>query len=882
MSAVTGATTSADGPPSGGRDGPVDFFISHASSDSDWAEWVAATVQDAGYSVELDVWHWTAGTGFVESMNAALNRAGRVLALASPDYFARTWTKAEMNAAFVQQAKEEGFLVPVLIRACTEDEYPPLLKPLIRIELAGLDETTARARLLGQLAGRRHRPAGITFPFPGPAVPPGLARGGVGPPAVFPGRLPPVWGPVPARNLFFTGRDNLLADLHNRLTAGPGRMTVATLQGFGGVGKTQLAIEYAWRYAADLDAVWWVDAETLTSLTSGLAGLATALSVGAGTEPERASAALAELGRRRNWLLIYDNAIDPTAIAGLLPPRSGRLIVTCRDESLRRVVGDLLGVAEFTRDESIALLRHHVPDLSDTAADQLAEALGDLPLAVDQAGAFLATTGMNVHTYLALLADQPQVLLADDTPRHLGLAKTVSAAYTQLATENPFAAALLDQLALLAPEPIPLAAIPTGDVQPVRGALLVAGPLATHTALAAISRYALARRTGTNLQMHRLVEALVRVLAYDRTHQILEATLGLLGTADPGDPTNPEAWPAYASLAPHIVAAAARVPATGEVSEPPPFRSLFLRTCRYLDRAGQSRDAHALAETARARWAVNLGTDHPDRLILVNILAITAISLGKFAEARTLAADAWRRQLQILGADHVATLNSANTLVVAMIFLGDYESARALAEDTFDRRRQLLGDDNPETLTSAGNFAMVLGQLGERGAARTLAEDTLARRRRVLGNDHQETLSSAATLSVQLAELGEYEAARSLAEDTWERRRRVLGSDHPETLVSAASVAVLLAELGEYEAARSLAEDTWWRRRQVLGDDHRDTLRSATNLAIELATPGERQRALALAEDALARFRLLLGDENSDTRLCENVVQWLKTATLVD
>ncbi|MDT3446034.1 FxSxx-COOH system tetratricopeptide repeat protein [Pseudofrankia sp. BMG5.37] len=843
----------------------VDFFVSHAGPDSDWAEWVAATLENAGYSVELDMWDWTAGTSVVTAANRALRRAGRVLVLASPDYFAHSATSAQFDAAFIRQQQElEGALVPVLVRRCTPDEYPPLLKPLLSIDLTDLDETAAKARLLKQLATPRHPPTGTMVPFPSRTTSSTTGDAATAPTVVFPGRLPPVWGPVPARNLFFTGREGLLAELHDRLAAGPVAMTA--LQGFGGVGKTQLAVEYVWRYAGDFGLVWWVDAETSTALTSGLAALATVLGIGAGDLANRAAAARAELGRRQDWLLVYDNAADPAALAALLPPTSGRLIVTCRDEGLRRVVADVLGVGEFAREESIQLLHRHVPELPEHDAHQLAEALGNLPLAIDQAGAFLATTGMDTVTYLQVLADQPRSLLAQDTPHHPGLAATVSAAYTRLAAEQPLAAALLRVLAFLASEPIPLAARPLSNVTPVPGALLVADALTTHTAVAAISRFALARRTGAALRIHQLVQALLRAhVPAEQAHDVFAAALNLLGTVVQGDAGDPAAWPAYATLTPHVAAAAERLSATECPPEPDRFRWLLIYTCWYLVHSGQSHAARPLLEPAQSRWRTALGPDHPDSLAAATALAAVLDALGELQAARELDEDTLARRQRLFGDEHPDTLASTNNLANRLSKLGDYPAARKLNEDVVARMRRLHGDDHPDTLGAAHNLAATLSDLGDHRTARSLDEDTWTRRRQTLGDDHPVTLASANNLAKDLAALGDHQAARELGEDTLERRRRVLGADHPETLSTASNLAIWLARLGDLEAARDLTEETWARQRRLLGDDHPATLGSAANLAIRRSELGQHTEARALAEDTLARRRRVLGHDHPET-----------------
>src|SRR4051794_12293073 len=172
----------------------TDFFISHAGRDTGWAEWLAWQLQQAGYSVELDVWDWAPGEDFVARMAAALESADRLLAVCSQAYFASAFGGAELRAAFAAQASAEGRIVPVLIEPVT---LPALYAPLIRLDLTGLDEAAAAARLRARLAGGR--PTGPPpFPLRDPALSdsPGGRPGFAGAlPGVWPGAPPPPRGP---------------------------------------------------------------------------------------------------------------------------------------------------------------------------------------------------------------------------------------------------------------------------------------------------------------------------------------------------------------------------------------------------------------------------------------------------------------------------------------------------------------------------------------------------------------------------------------------------------------------------------------------------------------------------------------------------------------
>ncbi|WP_084692397.1 FxSxx-COOH system tetratricopeptide repeat protein [Parafrankia elaeagni] len=858
--------------------GRQDFFISHAGADDQWARWIGWQLIDAGYSVELDVWDWAAGTNFVDAMRIALERADRVLAVYTDAYFAGRHAQAEHTAAFT--SPRSGRIVPVVVENC---QIPELYAPLIRVELAGFDEREARRRLLDGVADRKGRPP-RPVAFPGQTTAAHDLTAAAANAAVFPRRKPSVWN-IPARNPFFTGRNDLLEILENRLRTvpgGPGEpVAIVPLQGMGGVGKTQLAIEYAHRHAVDYHAVWWVNADNPTLATTDLIDLATALSLPADGPPVTVLRLLwATLRERTDWLLIYDNVDDPASLADLRPPDTGQMLITSRNPTLRHVA-DLLEVGEFDRAESVVLLRRRCPALSGAQADQVAAAVGDLPLAVEQAGCFLTDTSLDVADYLQLLSTHPdQAGLADPTlDRHPGLAAVVAASRVRLHAASPPAAALLDQLAFCAPEPVPLT--PETTVAAGRFGIRVGNTATTATVVRQIKSLGLARHAGTSLQLHRLVQAILRGrLSVDEQVRTHRAAQELVATAAPGDPDSPASWPSYAALTPHVQALTDDPNPGSSPARPEPdqFRALALAVTRYLHTSGRDTTGRLLAERTMLRWTLTLGPTHPDTLALATNLAACLWALGDQNAAHALHEDTLARRRRLLGDDHPDTLYSANNFAVCLWALGDMAAARALHEDTLARRRRLLGDDHPDTLRSANNLACVLADLGERQAARALDEDTLARRRRLLGDDHPDTSHSANNLAEDLRALGDVAAARALHEDTLARQRRVLDEDHPRTLRTAHNLAEDLRALGDVAAARALHEDTLARRRRLLGDDHPDALRSANDLAVCLWALGDVAAARALHEDTLARRRRLLGDDHPDTlRSANNLAEDLHT-----
>ncbi|WP_439384488.1 FxSxx-COOH system tetratricopeptide repeat protein [Amycolatopsis lexingtonensis] len=633
---------------------------------------------------------------------------------------------------------------------------------------------------------------------------------------------------IPARGVTFTGRDDLLTALRAALCSGQPAV-VQALNGMGGVGKTTTAIEYAHRHAAEYDVAWWVPSEDPDLVAGHLAALAQALDLATGEDlPDVAVARLrGALQSRGRWLVVFDNAEDPAALRPLLPGGEGHVIITSRNPDWDDV-GAALQVREFTRSESVELLRTRCPRLTDADADRVAEALGDLPLAVNQAARLLTTTGLTADDYLALLAERTHELMArreTGSSYPVSLAAAWKVSFDQLGRDHPAALNTLTLVAWLAPEPVPFTLLTdrAGDARVITQDPLVFADITT-----ALRTRGMAEVTTTAIQLHRVPAALLRertqndVITEDDEDSTWPVTaVRLLEAGLPDNPwSNPPSWPRWRALLPHVLFVCAPEAA---------WQPVAATVARLLDRA-----ASYLQTRGDLRAALPL-----------------------FQRAYSLRRD-------LLGDDHPETLTSATNLAGDLNALGKHQQARELNEDTLARYKSVLGDDHSSTLTSASNLALDLRALGEYERARELDENTLARRRRVLGEDHPGTLISASNLAGDLRALGEYQQARELDENTLTRRRRVLGDDHPSTLTSANNLAIDLGRLGKHRQARELDEDTLARYRRLLGDDHPSTLTSANNLALDLRALGEYERADEVDENFLARRESALDDNGSE------------------
>jgi hypothetical protein len=371
---------------SGGRS----FFISYTGADQAWAEWIAVQLEAAGYTTLLQAWDFRPGSDFVEQMHQAIEQTERTIAVLSHRYLASVFAAAEWHAIFAKDPTgQAGLLVPVRIENC---EPPGLLRTRVYIELVDTNEATAKQQLLAGVDQSGARPTSALFP--------GTVDGEPGAPKTrpFPGQGPAISN-LPARNRNFSGRDELLERLRASLEAEAAAAVVPTgaVHGLGGVGKTELALEFAHRFASDYDIAWWIPAELPTSATAALAALAGRLEVKqVADQGEMVAALFDQLRQRDRWLLVYDNAERPDRLKGLLPlGGGGHVLVTSRWSAWGQKATPLR-VNVLARDESVAFLVRRTGAEDPVALDELAELLGDLPLALEEAAAYLEETGVGL------------------------------------------------------------------------------------------------------------------------------------------------------------------------------------------------------------------------------------------------------------------------------------------------------------------------------------------------------------------------------------------------------------------------------------------------------------------------------------------------------
>jgi tetratricopeptide (TPR) repeat protein len=662
---------------------------------------------------------------------------------------------------------------------------------------------------------------------------------------------PIVWGGVPPRNPNFTGREELLLDLHARLQGHVTAVLPHALHGMGGVGKTQLAIEYAYRFATDYDLVWWVPAAELSLIRPALADLASRLDRPAGGDlTQRIQGVLEALRQGQpysRWLLIFDNADNPDDVQPYLPYPSGHLLLTSRNQAWL-AAAQTLEVDVFSRGESIRLIQTWGPSIREREADRLAEALGDLPVAVEQAAAWLVETGTSVDEYLRLLQDRIGELLREK-PRNYPQALTAAwqLAFERLAKEAPAAAQLLDLCAFFGPEPIPVRLLSAGrHVRDLPSPLAdaVGDEIALGRTVRDVCRYALAHiePTRRNLQVHRLVQGVLRErLSTEERAERLRLVHAMLAAANPGAPDDPKNADMLADVAGHV-----RSTRLIE-AETPEARQVVIDQIRYLYVLGDYEGSRELGEAAVASWRARYGPDEGQTLIAMHHLANACRAVGMLSEARELNSAALERMQEVFGQEHEYTLRTANSYGGDLRNAGEYARARDLDLEYRPLHQRVFGNDHLYTLRSANNLAVDLRLAGDYGTALALDEEILHRRQTVLGVDHPDTLYAYAQICRDLRGAGDYPRALRLHRQTLPVQASKIGENHLNVLSSRLSYAGTLRRAGELDEACTEAQRCLEGFRQAFGERHAGVLASMSVLADTLRLLGSAAEATAMS-----------------------------------
>ncbi|NUO97959.1 MAG: tetratricopeptide repeat protein [Nonomuraea sp.] len=684
------------------------------------------------------------------------------------------------------------------------------------------------------------------------------------------------------------GRDEVVAVLRERLVAGGGRPSVVAVHGLGGVGKTSLALEYAYRFQPEYDLVWQLPAADPAVLSAAFGRLAALMGLrelgdDAADPVDQVHAALA--ARTEPWLLIFDNAPEAEGLRPFLPPAGpGHVLITSRSGSWPRDQGLELPVLDLGAAARLMLASSGQDD-GEAAAAVVAE-LGALPLALEQAAAYMSETGLSLAEYLDLLHHRRAELLAQG--QAWGYRERVTStwrlAFERLARTSPQAIALLRLLSCYAHEAIPYhlllsslerraprelfrahmrrrrayGRIPARRsyllLREVRPSVLVMmrelprDTFRINAALSALRRHSLiGPPVDGTVTVHRLVQAVtIDQLSRRAQRRWREIAAVLVEAVLPDDPAQKARWPRYARLLPHIRTVL------------DPTSPGMDKTAQYLGASGDYRTARALFREIAGALAAALGPEHPATLRTRHELALWTGEAGDPAGARDQYVALLPVYERVLGPEHPHTLTTRHNLAHWTGRAGDPVAARDRYAALLPIRRRVSGPEHPDTLTTQANLAQWTGQAGDPAAARDQYAALLPVRERVQGSEHPSTLINRHELARWTGELGDAVSARDQYAALLVARERVSGPHHPDTLTIRHELARWTGELGDAVSARDQYAALVPVRERVQGPDHPDTLTARANLAYWTGRAGDAAGARDLCAALLpVRARVL-------------------------
>jgi tetratricopeptide (TPR) repeat protein len=744
----------------------------------------------------------------------------------------------------------------------------------------GQDNDFSNATItVGTIAGRDVNTTNLTINIPQTLDPLPVAR------AVFASlpldHLPPPTTELPphsrmlfGRNPQFVGRERDIMNLAVAIAnPAPTVIVAAVATGVGGIGKTSVAVEFAYRYGRYFQGgVFWLNCADPAVIPGEIAACAVALDLPVGGLPLGEQMAAV----KRAWqdpiprLVIFDNCEDPKVLDQWKPTVGGcRVLVTARRAAWRDA--DCVPLATLARDNSVALLQRLCPRLTAAEAGPLAEDLGDLPLALHLAGSYLET-----YDHVTVAAYRTQLSLAHPSLRGRGtdalptrrerdVERTFALSYDQLDPANEIDALAAWLLACAAwcahgvpiPRELLLTMLPEGLALEAEDAIDALARLRTLGLLDGQSVLVLHRLLASYVQQQVAsppTMAPSRPRLRKRANQALDRVDAVLASYVQPQPASTT----QAVVERALIAQAARINSAGlPTAMAPILPHLRERARQALDRVdaqasdlldplayhlhimGDYAGARPLLERALAIREAALGPDHPDTARSMHYLANLLSDLEEYAAARPLYERALAIREAALGPDHHATASTLNSLAKLISDLEEYAAARPLYERALAIREATLGPEHPDTASIVGNLGILLRDMGDFAGARPLYERALAIREVALGPNHPDTARTLNALASLLRDTGEYDSARPLYEWGLAIREATLGPNHPDTATSLNSLASLLRDTGEYQEAKPLFERALAIREAVLGPNHSQTRRTRDNLALVLAALGQ-------------------------------------------
>ncbi len=651
------------------------------------------------------------------------------------------------------------------------------------------------------------------------------------------------------RNPFFLGREDILDQIYTALHPASGSPAIPqALCGLGGIGKTQIALEYVYRHRDEYPIVLWISAETPSGILNDYMTIAMQAHLVPAEEKEqdRIVAAIKQwLEAYHRWLLIFDNNDDSAILADFLPQRSrGHILLTTRNQTTGLAAGNIDVGPLPTEEGALYVLRRAklLPasgTLRDVSAQQhmlaniIYTTMGGLPLALDQAGAYIEETGCSLADYLGHFQHQQAELLgrrgesAGYHPQPVGV--TVALSCERVQHNDHLASALLRICAFLQPDAIPEEMLTEGIAELDAPLASLAGDsLRFDAAIAVLRKYSLVHRhpASHDLSIHRLVQMVMQAdLDDDSRRAWAERVVRVVNRAFPNFDVL-TTWTRCERYLPHALICASLIEQWQIVSMP--AGRLLSRTGAYL------------------------------------------IEYGQFLQATALLRQALMINRQALGAYHPDTVQTQVDLGASLLRQGDFTESEAMLKQAIDTYDRIPDPPQQELAMALLAYSMLCQMQARLEEAEALSRRALDIGEQFLSSDHvvtAEALSSLATVFVRQQRRAEAEVLFLRALPIYER---TIGIHHPYYGSCLNNLAYLYRHMGKYDESEQYTRQVIALLEQSVGYEHPNTAISIDNLAKIYALRGQYDQAELFHQQALAIFERTLGPEHPDVGICLN------------
>ena len=685
------------------------------------------------------------------------------------------------------------------------------------------------------------------------------------------------------RNSYFTGRKQLLRRLQHLLTTQKTIALVQAISGLGGIGKTQTALEYVYRYKEYYQTILWLRADSNETLFSDVLKLAQLLDLPQKENREQEYIVVAVqrwLKEHTHWLLIFDNADDLTLIQDFLPiGAGGHILLTTRNQLVGPLALPITIDIMNSNEGTLFLLRRsgllkddktlaHLSSVLRMQAKKIVDEVDGLPLALEQAGAYMQETGCDLLRYLVIYQEQRASLLkqkshtSSDYPESVGTAWSLS--FQRIQRTNPLAAELLMLCAFLGPDTIPETLF-INDVQHLGPTF---EPLSDRALLDAavrdLRRFSLLNRNAETkmLSIHRLVQVVLKdTLDQVNYSQWTDRVIRLMNAVFPESDVS--LWTQCQLYLPHVQACAKLIE-QGDISSPEALH-LLEKAGRYLGDRGLYRDAISLLERKLIKQRHTPNVACAELVKSINDVAMTYMKLAQYPKALLLLQEAVTLSEQSLGLQHPDSAVSLNNLALLHQDLADYTQAEQLYRQALSINEQVLGLEHPEVAINLDNLALLYKMQEKYDHAESLFLRALRIREHIFGPDSLEITYTLTYLGLQYREQGKYAEAETLYLRSLTIRERLLGPEHDDTAQTLNNLAMLNRLQGRYDQAEQflLRALTIWKN--VRGEEHPETATALNNLALVYRDQGRLDEAASFLQQALGILLKVLGEEHYRT-----------------